>query len=308
MEFVDVVMKRRAVRRFEEGGVDREVIERIARLAQRRRRPGSARASGWSSSPSRSAAARSPGSAARSTTSTDFGPWISECAAQFVPCVSARRSTTAATRSPTRSTTTAPRSSGRSRTGGSTSARRCRTSWLAAVERGARLRVRRARTTSTALRGVPRHPRRVHADRGDAGRAAAAGRAVTQPQARLGAVRGVRPLGALGLTSRPDRAPGSTHLWRPTVGRADRLQALAPDLRAAEEPVRRRTAGGSGGQRRRIGPPGVQRRRPARRRSRRTRSSAGTASRPRGRSARASASRTRRRCSPRRSGRSRRRR
>ena len=35
MEFVDVVMKRRAVRRFEEGGVDREVIERIARLAQR---------------------------------------------------------------------------------------------------------------------------------------------------------------------------------------------------------------------------------------------------------------------------------
>ena len=35
MEFVDVVMKRRAVRRFEEGGVEREVIERIARLAQR---------------------------------------------------------------------------------------------------------------------------------------------------------------------------------------------------------------------------------------------------------------------------------
>ena len=35
MEFADVVMKRRAVRRFEEGGVAREVIERIARLAQR---------------------------------------------------------------------------------------------------------------------------------------------------------------------------------------------------------------------------------------------------------------------------------
>jgi len=35
VEFVDVVMKRRAVRRFEEGGVDRDVIERIARLAQR---------------------------------------------------------------------------------------------------------------------------------------------------------------------------------------------------------------------------------------------------------------------------------
>ena len=35
MEFVDVVMKRRAVRRFEEGGVESDVIERIARLAQR---------------------------------------------------------------------------------------------------------------------------------------------------------------------------------------------------------------------------------------------------------------------------------
>jgi len=35
MEFAEVVMKRRARRRFKEGGVDREVIERIARLAQR---------------------------------------------------------------------------------------------------------------------------------------------------------------------------------------------------------------------------------------------------------------------------------
>ncbi len=35
MDFQDVVMKRRAVRRFEEGGVERAVIERIARLAQR---------------------------------------------------------------------------------------------------------------------------------------------------------------------------------------------------------------------------------------------------------------------------------
>ena len=35
MEFADVVMRRRAVRRFVDGGVDHEVIERIARLAQR---------------------------------------------------------------------------------------------------------------------------------------------------------------------------------------------------------------------------------------------------------------------------------
>ena len=62
------------------------------------------------------------------------------------------------------------------------------------------------------------------------------------------------------------------------------------------------------GERRRIGAPGRQRARPATRRSRRTRSSAGTASRPRGRCGRASASPRRRRCSPRRIGRSRRRR
>ena len=35
MEFREVVRRRRAVRRFEEGGVDREVLEGIARLAQR---------------------------------------------------------------------------------------------------------------------------------------------------------------------------------------------------------------------------------------------------------------------------------
>lgn len=32
MEFRDVVMRRRAVRRLKEGGVDREVLERIATL------------------------------------------------------------------------------------------------------------------------------------------------------------------------------------------------------------------------------------------------------------------------------------
>ena len=63
-----------------------------------------------------------------------------------------------------------------------------------------------------------------------------------------------------------------------------------------------------GGQGCRVRAPGVQRRPQPARRSRRTRSSAGTASRPRGRSAPASAWRRRHRCSPRRSGRSRRRR
>jgi nitroreductase len=88
MDFVDVVMKRRAVRRFEEGGVDRGVIERIARLAQR------APSAGFSQGQRlvvvtepdrRKAVARICG---EEYYVEDFGPWISECAVQFVPCVS----------------------------------------------------------------------------------------------------------------------------------------------------------------------------------------------------------------------------
>ncbi len=88
MEFADVVMKRRAVRRFEEGGVDHEVIERIARLAQR------APSAGFSQGQRlvvvtepkrRREVARVCG---EEYYLDQFGPWISECAAQFVPCVS----------------------------------------------------------------------------------------------------------------------------------------------------------------------------------------------------------------------------
>jgi len=88
MDFADVVMKRRAVRRFEEGGVDREVIERIARLAQR------APSGGFSQGQRlvvvteperRREVARICG---EEFYEADFGRWISECAAQFVPCVS----------------------------------------------------------------------------------------------------------------------------------------------------------------------------------------------------------------------------
>jgi nitroreductase len=88
MDFVDVVMKRRAVRRFEEGGVEREVIERIARLAQRA-------PSGGFSQGQRLVVVTEPErrrEVARICGEEyyveDFGPWISECAAQFVPCVS----------------------------------------------------------------------------------------------------------------------------------------------------------------------------------------------------------------------------
>jgi nitroreductase len=88
MDFADVVMKRRAVRRFEEGGVEREVIERIARLAQRA-------PSGGFSQGQRLVVVTEPDRrrevariCGEEFYEPDFGRWISECAAQFVPCVS----------------------------------------------------------------------------------------------------------------------------------------------------------------------------------------------------------------------------
>jgi FMN reductase [NAD(P)H] len=88
MEFTDVVMKRRAVRRFEDAGVDREVIERIARLAQRTPSAGFSQGQRLvvvTDPAARREVARICGEEGYYA---DFGPWISECAAQFIPCVS----------------------------------------------------------------------------------------------------------------------------------------------------------------------------------------------------------------------------
>jgi len=88
MEFAEVVMKRRAVRRFEEGGVDREVIERIARLAQRTPSAGFSQGQRLvvvTDPEQRKAVARIYG---EEDYEPVFGPWLSECAAQFIPCVS----------------------------------------------------------------------------------------------------------------------------------------------------------------------------------------------------------------------------
>ena len=88
MEFFDVVMKRRAVRRFEEGGVGRDVIERIARLAQRTPSAGFSQGQRLivvTDPDRRREVAHACGEAEYGD---DFGPWISECAAQFIPCVS----------------------------------------------------------------------------------------------------------------------------------------------------------------------------------------------------------------------------
>ena len=90
MDFVDVVMKRRAVRRFEEGGVKRDVIERIAKLAQRTPSAGFSQGQRLivvTEPERRREVARLCG---EEEYEADFGmgPWISECAAQFIPCVS----------------------------------------------------------------------------------------------------------------------------------------------------------------------------------------------------------------------------
>jgi nitroreductase len=89
LEFHDVVMRRRAVRRFEEGGVDREVIERIARLAQRTPSAGFSqgqRVLVVTDPAARRRVARICGE--EEYDDLGMGAWISECAAQFVPCVS----------------------------------------------------------------------------------------------------------------------------------------------------------------------------------------------------------------------------
>jgi nitroreductase len=88
MEFAEVVMKRRAVRRFEEGGVEREVIERIARLAQRTPSGGFSQGQRLvvvTEPEQRRAVAKLYG---EDEYEPMFGRWISECAAQFIPCVS----------------------------------------------------------------------------------------------------------------------------------------------------------------------------------------------------------------------------
>jgi nitroreductase len=88
MEFAEVVMKRRTVRRFEEGGVDHEVIERIARLAQRTPSAGFSQGQRLvvvTDPTRRREVARIYG---EDEYEPMFGRWVSECAAQFIPCVS----------------------------------------------------------------------------------------------------------------------------------------------------------------------------------------------------------------------------
>ena len=88
MQFRDVVMQRRAVRRFEEGGVNREVIERIARLAQRTPSAGFSQGQRLVVVTDPAVRREVAEICGEAWYRDEFGPWVSECAAQFIPCVS----------------------------------------------------------------------------------------------------------------------------------------------------------------------------------------------------------------------------
>jgi nitroreductase len=88
VEFADVVIKRRAVRRFEDGGVEHQVIEQIARLAQRT--PSAGFSQGQRLVVVTDPLVRREVGRIYGEDPEDelFGAWISQCAAQFIPCVS----------------------------------------------------------------------------------------------------------------------------------------------------------------------------------------------------------------------------
>jgi nitroreductase len=89
MEFAELVMHRRTVRRFEDRPVDRAVLEKIARLAQRTPSAGFSQGQRVvivTDPEQRRRVAETCGEAGYAE--AGFGNWISECAAQFIPCVS----------------------------------------------------------------------------------------------------------------------------------------------------------------------------------------------------------------------------
>ena len=89
MEFAELVRKRRTVRRFEDRAVDRGVLEEIARLAQRTPSAGFSQGQRLvivTEAEQRRRVAATCGE--EHYAEAGFGPWISECAAQFIPCVS----------------------------------------------------------------------------------------------------------------------------------------------------------------------------------------------------------------------------
>ena len=89
MEFADVVARRRMVRHFSAEPVDRVVLERIAATAQRTPSAGFSQGQRLVivTEPERM---RRVAAIAHEAEYVEMGldPWLSECAAQFIPCVS----------------------------------------------------------------------------------------------------------------------------------------------------------------------------------------------------------------------------
>ena len=125
-----------------------------------------------------------------------MGPWISECAAQFVPCVSEeiyhRRYQEPDKVDDEGREIDWPVPYWFVDIGATTMV-----IMLAAVDAGLASGFAGAFDPDAAA-GRAGHPRRVRPDRGHAGRPAAAGRPLALAEARLGPLRGVRPLRALG--------------------------------------------------------------------------------------------------------------
>ena len=124
MEFSELVRRRRMVRHFAPDPIDRDVLERIAAIAQRAPSAGFSQGQRLlivTDAETRRRIARLCGE--EEMAAVGYDPWLSEAPAHLIACVS-EAATTDVTASRTSSRTTAPRSSGRSRTGGWTSVRR----------------------------------------------------------------------------------------------------------------------------------------------------------------------------------------
>jgi nitroreductase len=90
MEFADLVMKRRTVRRFTDEPVDRVVLDKIVRLAQHTPSAGFSQGQRLVvvSEPERRRMVGQILEEEPEFGPESFGPWISTCAAQFIACVS----------------------------------------------------------------------------------------------------------------------------------------------------------------------------------------------------------------------------
>ena len=89
MEFSEVVRRRRMVRHFSDERVAREVLERIAATAQRAPSAGFSQGQRLvvvTDSDLKRRVAEAVGEG--EYTEAGFDPWVSRCAAQFIPCVS----------------------------------------------------------------------------------------------------------------------------------------------------------------------------------------------------------------------------